>query len=86
MFFPCFARTLLFSRCEPVFLPLRTFCPSQHQFKARPYNADGFGVGGEQGVFRPQHSDKQLTQPSPFRLSSDDRASRRAPRCSRAHG
>ncbi|CAN0068889.1 unnamed protein product [Scytosiphon promiscuus] len=51
----------------------------KNQFKARPYNPDGFGVGGEQGVFRPQHSDKQLTQPTPFHLSSDERASRRAP-------
>ena len=54
----------------------------QHQFKARPYNPDGFGVGGEQGVFRPQHSDKTLTQPAPFRLSTDGRASKRAPRYS----
>lgn len=57
----------------------------QHQFKARPYNPDGFGVGGEQGVFRPQHSDKTLTQPAPFRLSTDGRASKRAPRYSVFH-
>lgn len=52
----------------------------KHQFKARPYSADGFGVSGEQGIFRPQHSDKQLTQPAPFRLSTDGRASKREPR------
>lgn len=52
----------------------------QHQFKARPFRPDGFGVGGEKGVFRPQHSDKQLTQPAPFRLSTENRAASRAPR------
>ena len=66
----------------PVFFSVFSCCrvSYQHQFKARPYNPDGFGVGGEQGVFRPQHSDKTLTQPAPFRLSTDGRASKRAPR------
>lgn len=52
----------------------------QHQFKARPYRSGGFGVGGENGVFKARQSDKPPTQPEPFNLRTEDRAARRPPR------
>ncbi|CAN0136521.1 unnamed protein product [Discosporangium mesarthrocarpum] len=49
----------------------------KNQFKARPFRQDLCGVGGEKGVFRPQRSNKQLTMPAPFRLSTDGRVASR---------
>ncbi|CAM9686508.1 unnamed protein product, partial [Choristocarpus tenellus] len=49
----------------------------KHQFKARPFRRETFGVGGEKGVFRPHRSEKKLTLPTPFSLSTDGRANSR---------